>query len=507
MAQPDSGLLATLEACVTHARDLLESAHVVQASGRSNIAYHLATLALEEMGKREIFKIQDAAKTVGDPPSWQVNAAQDHTKKLFWCFFGLGGLAEIADQKQFFEKREAAAEIHANRLAGLYVENNAGVINVPSENISERQAQALIELAKLLIETAESEKARDDIPQDEIGLQIWLLNAFDDPQKRGRILTEASLARLKEAESAPEWAQSIKAQLELEDEELRLLAERELRRQPERSADGIKKRWVIQLRIETLSHSIRAASLKEWNQKIDWIKLSPQQGAKKKEQLLAELHLGSDIPVAALWGIGFTLSLRFIVALNMATSGFWWWPLAPNSRRFYEKIRDLENGHNVEIDGSNLQFFSQKRPSLTTEHLRTLVLCLTAQPDPFDPTAGAAFTGYLGGLNFLSLNCIQWRCEAQAFGNFLISFKTFLATSSYLEDGEAIPSATARFLTESFPELDEAEHTAFVQLIAEFERQNSPPVKLGDVYLIKLLCETIFRNRVLPAEHAKLATV
>jgi hypothetical protein len=56
----------------------------VQKSGRANIAYHLATLALEEMGRRELFQIQAAAASVGDVPPWQMNATQDHVQKLFW---------------------------------------------------------------------------------------------------------------------------------------------------------------------------------------------------------------------------------------------------------------------------------------------------------------------------------------------------------------------------------------------------------------------------------------
>ena len=119
MVKPDQNLLAALAACVTHARDLLEAAKIVQESGRANIAYHLATLALEEMGKRELYQIQDAATPVGEPPNWQSNAIQDHVKKLFWCFYSIGGIPDAVDQKIFFDKREAAADIHANRMADV----------------------------------------------------------------------------------------------------------------------------------------------------------------------------------------------------------------------------------------------------------------------------------------------------------------------------------------------------------------------------------------------------
>jgi AbiV family abortive infection protein len=118
MTKPDSELIDALSACVAHARDLLEAAKTVQSTGRSNIAYHLATLALEEMGKRELYGIQAAATAVGEPPKWQIRATDDHKTKLFWCFYGFGQIPDIVDQRQFFEMRATAADIHANRIAG-----------------------------------------------------------------------------------------------------------------------------------------------------------------------------------------------------------------------------------------------------------------------------------------------------------------------------------------------------------------------------------------------------
>ena len=42
----DDKTIAAMQACVDHARALLESARAVRATGHHNIAYHLATLAL-----------------------------------------------------------------------------------------------------------------------------------------------------------------------------------------------------------------------------------------------------------------------------------------------------------------------------------------------------------------------------------------------------------------------------------------------------------------------------
>jgi AbiV family abortive infection protein len=99
MTKPDPDHLALLTACVVNARALLESARAVELAGHHNIAYHLATLSLEELGKREIYQLQEAAKAIGDPPSWQVSAVQDHVKKLFWCLYSLATIADVVDQR------------------------------------------------------------------------------------------------------------------------------------------------------------------------------------------------------------------------------------------------------------------------------------------------------------------------------------------------------------------------------------------------------------------------
>jgi hypothetical protein len=50
---------------------------------------------------------------------------------------------------------------------------------------------------------------------------------------------------------------------------------------------------------------------------------------------------------------------------------------------------------------------------------------------------------------------------------------------------------------EKYPDLDEPE--AFGELIKSFELGAKPlPVKIGDVYMMKLLCETIFRDVIVP---------
>jgi hypothetical protein len=218
-----------------------------------------------------------------------------------------------------------------------------------------------------------------------------------------------------------------------------------------------------------------------------------------KEELLVELTLGDNVHVGSLLSLVSHIAFRFIVGINMATSGFWWWPVAPNRHRIYDKIQDLENkDKEVELADPSFNIFAQKR-ELTDVHMQNLTLCLAALPGPNDQHRAPAYTYYLGGLNFMALNSVQWRCEGQAFGNFLESLRLLMVEAKYIDDGESIDVAASRFVNEKYPDLDLLEHEAFVQLIRTFDRREEMPVvKLADVYLIKLLCETIFRDAIIP---------
>jgi AbiV family abortive infection protein len=499
MAQPDDKLIAACQACVLHARDLVESAKLVQSSGRANISYHLATLALEEMGRRELFQIQAAAATVGEVPPWQTAATQDHEQKLFWCFYGLASVQDIIDQKEFFERREAAVDIHAIRIAGLYVENSEAGLNIPANAISAKQAESLIALADVLIREAEKEKPRDVVPQEEIELQAWFLRAFDDPSKRKRIMTKQSFDKLKSLGDIAAWTRQIKNEIEIDDAELMALAEREIKRGAASLGSGEKDRWKVQIKIRTSSNSIRRKPLKKWNEGSAWIKLRPQQGALAKEELFVEITLGDNVHVGSLLPLVSHIAFHFVVAINMATSGFWWWPLAPNRERIYENIQDLENkDRGIELVDPSFNIFEQRR-ELTDVHMQNLTLCLIALPEPNDQSRIPAYLYYAGGLNFMALNSVLWRCEGQAFGNFLESLRLLMVEAKYVVNGESVDVSVGRLLNEKYPDLDPSAHEAFVRLIVDFDRRTGVPmIKLPDVYLLKLLCETIFRDAIIP---------
>jgi hypothetical protein len=237
--------------------------------------------------------------------------------------------------------------------------------------------------------------------------------------------------------------------------------------------------------------------LKKWNERVRWIKFHPQQGSLSKEQLITEIVLGDNIPLGALQTVATSLSIQLVMALNLATSGFWWWPQPPNQQRVYERIRDLEKHLDVMVEDESFKVFAG-RAALTDVHMDNLVQCLAALPDPQEKRA-QAYQHYLGGLTFTALNCVQWRCEAHAFANFVQAFALLAREAKFSEDQEPTDAAVERFVKEKFPQLDPPERDKLLDLVRTLNQQPqiAPSVKLGDVYFMKLLCETIFRDSIM----------
>jgi AbiV len=81
-----SNKMAAMQACVDHARALLESARAVQRTGHPNIAYHLAVLTLEELGRRELIAVQMISETRPVPPAWVQNTVKIISRSSFGVF-------------------------------------------------------------------------------------------------------------------------------------------------------------------------------------------------------------------------------------------------------------------------------------------------------------------------------------------------------------------------------------------------------------------------------------
>ena len=78
-----------------------------------------------------------------------------------------------------------------------------------------------------------------------------------------------------------------------------------------------------------------------------------------------------------------------------------------------------------------------------------------------------------------------------------------MAEAAYPLPSETTDTAIGRFLKEQYPHLDPAYYTTFLELVRNFELRSSPAVKIDDVYFVRRLCETIFRDTIIPEQHRR----
>src|SRR5262249_31865734 len=77
-----------IQACFENARDLLRAAkRVLDDEKLPNIAFHLAILALEEVGKAALLGARGVAHSVEDETDFADNRLDDHVFKLFWALW------------------------------------------------------------------------------------------------------------------------------------------------------------------------------------------------------------------------------------------------------------------------------------------------------------------------------------------------------------------------------------------------------------------------------------
>jgi len=483
--------VAAMHECIKHARALLESAKATQAIGHQNIAYHLAILALEEIGRRELIGLQSVAVDHATPQPWMQKHTQDHVKKLFWCFFGANFFSEPFTKESFTSMQEFSTHLHERRLAGLYVDYDSDGLTIPSTAVSPDDVEQIIGLARARLGIAESENLRESIPKQERDRQTWFLAACDDPDIRKAVFSKSSLDKLTELKDAGKWAEWLKAEFDRAEQSSLEMLQQEIHRSRQLPDQKTKDKWRIRIRIYSQSHSIRPKLLTNWNKTVNWIKLLPVSG--QKNQLLVEFILGDNIPIEALWFFGWGLARHFVTALNMGTMGFWWWHLPEQIDSYYESMEDIERNQEIRLRRSpSLAIDWGKNRVLTEMDLGHVSACFAAMPGPSQQDKHPPFGYYISGVTLLAANDVHWQCEPMIFGNFFESIRKFMLQGGLWKEGEPLSPVILKFLDELFPNF--SDRARFEEIFRAFEcgSPQDARVTLREVSFVKLFCDSFF---------------
>ena len=315
--------------CLKNAEDLVASAKVLQGNGVDHICYHLAVLALEEIGKTLLLQTQFAIAEHGDPEDHPTVVLDEHVKKLFWALWGPAFGREVLTKDHFESYRGLAKTIHQNRLDYLYVDPTKPV--APQDKLKAGEAENMINFAEAVIGM---EKASGAIKFDEsrAGLIRWLLAATNDPTKRGFITGQESMEKMAELGSVPKWLEWLREYFENQEAEALALTERELSRLPPTGFEAAEPKWRFKVRLYSESHSIRPQFLKEWN-KISKYMLLYAGG--RRDELVCHFILPKATSIDKLLDHGLEVSRVFVTALNIGAGGFFWWYVPKEHFFFY----------------------------------------------------------------------------------------------------------------------------------------------------------------------------
>jgi AbiV family abortive infection protein len=492
--------LNALAVCLNHAQDLLVAADAVLSVNKPNIAYHLAALALEEIGRHELLLLERGASREPIPPTWPVRHRQDHVQKLFWSFFGAAFGRKPLTKQAWEEMREIAQVIHATRIAGLYAEDEQGRIQVPRDAIAREQAESLVAMARARFGMIGSYEARKRPSDAERALQEWFLTISSDDKKRAVLFAPASMAKLAELQDAHAWMTWLKGQLDAAEAEARQIVEREFARGLSADFSSATNKWRIRIKLASSSHYVAPKALRFWNDGVAWIKLEKAAG---KREVYVDLLLPESITIQTLWWTGWAAARMFTAALNIGTRGLWWWQLATDLSRYYEAAEDLQTRQAIELDRSPPLRVDWGTNVLNEDDLRRTIQAFTVlvrlRPEQRQP-----YDYYVAGIQLWAKLDVHFPCEPDIYGNFDLSLKGMMRAAGAWDGHAPFGAMLPELLPRLSPDLGEDQIVRFVELANAFDagQPDGHNIALTDVAAIKLICDYYFLSVIIPHEQS-----
>jgi AbiV family abortive infection protein len=480
---------ALLKACLQNAERLVQSAKaVMKLPDSSHIAYHLAVLALEEIGKSTLI-FQDSLDPkplphdpAGEPRS-PLDWLEDHERKLFWAIW-LPVLDVNPDWRTIPECMELAKEMHIKRLHSLYFHPS---FPEAQRQITPDETRRLIDLATVRLDMERMKKYRELNVEDKANLQ-WFFAATAHPQIKTWIFSKGSLE--KQAEFANErvgWIKWLRSVIEESERAAAELAKKEMVRVKPEGDDRYIDKWSFKIRLKSWSHSIRANQLTKWNDGVDKIKLFTTDD---RNELIVQFTMPKSIMFQDIWSAGMQNCMIFVTALNIATFGFFWWYVPTFISRFHETIIDLDSNNGIDLDRVPQLKIQWPHQALKEEQLLqhlTIVFGFVAGAN--DPQR-EAYSRYFRALAMLAKNDIFFQFEHHLVDEFISSFEMALQAYS---DWNGNPSAFDEVVTTLFKEMNGGEQ--LLKMIPDMRsvaadvraRKVARPITLEDVAKSKII--------------------
>lgn len=305
--------------CLKNAQDLVKSAKLLIDENVDHICFHLAALALEEIGKITLLRTKFGARVAGRSEDFSTPVIDDHIKKLFWAFWGPMFAQGDISREQVDQWKGMAQSIHKRRLHSLYVDPGDGVS--AEAKVTHEEAVRLVNLAEARV-GLQAEEGEQELDEKTTQLLSWFIDASDDPEQRAYMFAKESMDKLAELKSPRKWIEGLHEEAMTLQAEAQKSMEEELSRPVPFGAEANEKRWKIKIRLYSASHSIRKKTLTKWNDMSSHIFLYP---TNRHDELVCEFNLVKRLSVKDMWPGLWDVSRLFVLSLNIATQGFFWW--------------------------------------------------------------------------------------------------------------------------------------------------------------------------------------
>lgn len=479
-------------ACIQNAEELLRAAKQLASPNSAHIAFHLATLALEEIGKSAMVFMSSLDEREASDRKRPLDWIDDHERKLFWALWSPQFDKELpwaGIQKAL----ESAKLFHSTRLATLYVD--------PSDpdrprNLSEGLLGNILQIAEARLEMEKLKKTRELTAEQKADLD-WFMAATDDPQLRPIIFSKASFEKQAEFDNGQNpvgWVHWLRSEIEEANRISREITQKEMSRIPPQGEEAYEDKWEFTIRLKSWSHSIRAREFKTWNAGVDKIKLS----SADKRELLVKFVAPKMLQLQMAWYSGQTTSNLFVIALNIGTTGFFWWYLPIFVSKYAERVMDIEQRTQVVIERVPQLTISWGNLVLSANDLNNVGIVFSHLARLDDPAKREPYTRYFSALALLAKNDIFFQFEP----NILVEFYLVLRQALRLYgDWDGNDANLDNAIVKTFEALRAPEQ--FIGMIKDLKEaaeltksgaNKSRPITLDDVAKMKAVCD-VYLNR------------
>jgi len=485
-----------VQKCLDNAEALLDSGKDCRAKNRNHIAFHLAVMALEEVGKASmVLKETVYAHIIEDEDSGESKLSDDladHRKKLFWAMLIPGFDGGIISPEDFTRLKEVANDIHLRRITSLYT--NIDVVS--QTDISDDELANIMGLTESRLNLEKLVEIRQ-LDADAQQLLDWFMKALSDPLLQRFVLGEQSRHKLAEMTGdSRKWMTWLYEEVSTAEAKTKEMMEKEINRLAPTGGLANKPKWRLKIKLHTLSHSIRHKELNAWNEQVLWVKLYP---TTDKTELLVEFLLPAKIPVNELWQAGIQMCSMFAVSLNIATVGYFWWYLPEFVSTYYEEMVDLETKARLAVDYKLPGMMNWKRTALKAPQLQTAGMILTHLMMWATKEQSLAYSRYMHGITLLSKNDVFGDFSAQAFVDFAYAFRMALASYGDWDGAPENFEQAAVGVLDKFWKQPEilTEFKALMDSADDLEKKRPPsrPINLEETMKLKAFCDTYLVSR------------